>query len=89
MNNQHLPYVVNGNIIEVNEFSRNNINRLIDPMDHFFMRIGLDCQDYFNENGWNLLSVKDFQTDNIMNMQLEQEDKDKLVILHNYLVEYY
>lgn len=50
--NRH--YVVNGERIETTEFSRNNINMFIDPMDHFFMRIGLDCQDYFNENGWDI-----------------------------------
>jgi len=83
------PYVVNGERIETSEFSRNNINMLIDPMDHFFMRIGLDCQDYFNENGWDILSLKDFHADNIMNMQLEQEYKEKLLTLRNYLVEYY
>jgi hypothetical protein len=83
------PYVVNGERIETSEFSRNNINMFIDPMDHFFMRIGLDCQDYFNENGWNILSLKDFHADNIMNMQLEQEYKEKLLTLRNYLVEYY
>ena len=88
--NTYYDYITdNGERIYTNEFRHAFIDNLIDPLNYFFMKARLDCQDYFIENNWTFVQLKDFQNDNISNMALEQDYKDKLMILRDYLQDYY
>jgi|TARA_B110000967_G_scaffold196528_1_gene227200 hypothetical protein len=88
--NTYYDYITdNGERIYTHEFRHAFIDNLIDPLNYFFMKARLDCQDYFIENNWTFVQLKDFQNDNISNMALEQDYKDKLMILRDYLQDYY
>ena len=88
--NTHFDYITdNGERIYTHEFTRAFIDSLIDPLDNFFMKARLDCQDYFIENNWTIEQLRHMQNDNISNMALEQDYKNKLMILRDYLQDYY